>query len=46
MIILLNCPNINLKVKNKLGETAEDLAKRAGRFHCLFDMAHEAINKL
>jgi len=46
MIILMRSPNINFSLKNKQDETAEDVARRSGRFHYLFTMCHEAINKL
>ncbi len=45
MIILLTSPGIDITLKNKLGETALDLAKRAGRFAHLFEMCDDESNK-
>jgi len=46
MIILLTCPGIDVSLKNRLGETAQDVAGRSGRFAHLFDLTKESINKL
>jgi len=46
MIILLTCPYVLKNAKNDRGETAEDMARRAGRYGNLFDMNRDSINKL
>ena len=45
-VLLLMHGDIDYTLKNKVGETAKDIAERSCRHHYLFEIADDAVNKL
>jgi ankyrin repeat protein len=44
--LLLLHPDIQANLKNGTGESAADLARRCGKYGCLFEIAETCINVL